>query len=81
MSNEAAVVAKYMDLFLLLIYALGQSECVTQPWYVRIDSNQFLILTRFTTIWKENYLILLPSYMLSPNLRWLAGLKLVQSEQ
>ena len=81
MSNEGAIVVKYMDVFLLLIYALGQSECVTQPWYVTIDSNQFLILTRFTTIWKENYLILLPSYMLSPNLRGLVGLKLVQSEQ
>ena len=40
MSNKAAVViAIYTDVFLLVIYALGQSECLLPPWYMKIHSK------------------------------------------
>ena len=43
MSNKAAVIITiYTDVFLLLIYALGQSECFLPPWYMKIHSNQFI---------------------------------------
>ena len=85
MSNEGAViVAKDMEVFLLLIYALGQLECVPRSWYVKTDSYQFLILTRFLTICTVNYLMLFPSCMVLPfvtprhtSLRWHVGSMLI----
>ena len=31
-----------MDSFLPLIYAIGQLEYVPQPWYLKIDFDQFI---------------------------------------
>ena len=43
MSIEATVdVGKDMDVFLLIIYAFGQSECFLRPRYMKIDSNQLI---------------------------------------
>ena len=43
MSNGIAVmIAKDMEKYLLLIYALRQLDGVTSPWYMKIDSNQFI---------------------------------------
>ena len=54
MSNESAVVvAKDMDRFLLLIYALGQLGCFFPAWYIKIDFNQFIkgILILISKLW------------------------------
>ena len=43
MNNKAAViVAKDADVYLPLIYALGQLECFLQSWYLKIDYNQLI---------------------------------------
>ena len=43
MSNKTAVVvAKDIDVFLLLIYALEQLKCFLPPWCMVIGSNQFV---------------------------------------
>ena len=40
---EAAVIfTKDTGLFLFLIYDLGQLKCFLPPWYMRIDSYQFI---------------------------------------
>ena len=54
MSNESAVfVAKDMDRFLLLIYALGQLGCFFPAWCIKTDFNQFIkgILTLISKLW------------------------------
>ena len=41
--NKAAVVAaKYRDLFLILVDALGSLKCFLQSCYMKIDFNQFI---------------------------------------
>ena len=41
MSNEAtAIVVNATDVFLLLVYDSGQLEICSEPWYIKIDSNQ-----------------------------------------
>ena len=43
MNNEVAfILIKDADVFLLLIYALGQLECFLPPWFMKIDSNQLI---------------------------------------
>ena len=43
LSNKAAVIiAKDGDVFLFVIYALGKLECSLLPWYMKIDSHQFI---------------------------------------
>ena len=46
MSNKAAlpavIVARDANVFLLLTCALSQWECVSRPWYMQIDSAQFI---------------------------------------
>ena len=43
MSNKAAViVSKDANVFLFLIYALGQLECLLLQWYMKIDSSRFI---------------------------------------
>ena len=41
-SKAAVIVVKYVDMFLLLIYALGQMECFLRRWYLKTDFNQFV---------------------------------------
>ena len=54
MCNEAAVVvAKDADALLLLVYVLGQLECFLLPWHIKNDSNPFITLGWFTTIFSN----------------------------
>ena len=62
MNNEASIiVAKDTDVFLLLIYALGQLECVSFHYGILIKP---LILICFTRVWQFEYLIFFSTYVL-----------------
>ena len=41
-NKAAVVVAKYRDLFLILVDALGSLKCFLQSCYMKIDFNQFI---------------------------------------
>ena len=41
-NKAAVVVAKYGDLFLILVDALGSLKCFLQSCYMKIDFNQFI---------------------------------------
>ena len=63
MNNKAAViVAKDADVYLPLIYALGQLECFLQSWYLKIDYNQ---LINIKMIYNNSVSEIFASYVLS----------------
>ena len=66
MDNEVGfIVIKDVDVFLLLIYALGQLECFLPPRFMKIDSNHLININIITTkSWEAIYLIFFPSNML-----------------